>query len=194
MWCTSARRRACSSTRWRCSCSSRPAARSTRAGCCTTWPTAATWSRSKKNGSAGVRHRVDDLDLQLLAVGCLVGDRLALGVPDDRVSQRALRRVHLDALGGVLHLAGTEQERLRLVVIVAGELVGHLHAGPDHTVVGGRLAHLGAVHHVLELTDPALGLALLLAGGVVAAVLAEVALLASGADAGDDLGAHRATK
>ena len=89
--------------------------------------------------------------------------------------------------GGVRHLAGAEQEGLH--VVVAGEPVGHLHAGLDDAVVGRGLADLGAAQHVLELPDAGLGLALLLAGGVVAAVLLEVALVAGGADAGDDLAA-----
>ena len=95
-------------------------------------------------------------------------------------------------LGGVLHLAGAEQEGLGLVVGVADELVGDLHAGLDDAVVGRGLADLGALEHVLELADPALVLALLLAGGVVAAVLLEVALVAGGADPGDDLLPDRA--
>ena len=44
-----------------------------------------------------------------------------------------------------------------------------------------RLADLGAAQHVLELADPGLELALLVLGGVVAAVLLEVALVAGGA-------------
>ena len=52
---------------------------------------------------------------------------------------------------------------------------------------GGRLADLGAAQHVLELADPGLDLALLVLGGVVAAVLLEVALVAGGADPLDDL-------
>ena len=54
----------------------------------------------------------------------------------------------------------------------------------------GGLADLGATQHVLELTDAGLDLALLVLGGVVAAVLLEVALVAGGADALDDLLAH----
>ncbi len=53
------------------------------------------------------------------------------------------------------------------------------------------LADLGAAQHVLELHDPCLGLALLLARGVVAAVLAQVAFLAGIGDALRDLGSGR---
>ena len=124
-------------------------------------------------------------------MGAVVGDGVALLVADDRRAERALRGVDLEPASGVLHLAGAEQERLGLVVGVAGELVGHLHAGLDDAVVGRGLADLGAPQHVLELADPGLGLALLLAGGVVAAVLLEVALVAGGADPGDDLARGR---
>ena len=58
--------------------------------------------------------------------------------------------------------------------------------GGDGAVVLG-LADLGAQQHRLELLDLALELALLLAGGVVAAVLLEVALVAGGADPRHDL-------
>ena len=109
-----------------------------------------------------------------------------------RRAQRGLRGVDLDALHRVLHLARGEQEGLGLVVVVADELVGHDGAGGDGAVVGGGVADLGALEHVLELADLALELALLLAGRVVAAVLLEVALVAGLADLGDDLLAHGA--
>jgi hypothetical protein len=56
---------------------------------------------------------------------------------------------------------------------------------PDVRVVGVQAA--GAAQHVLELADPGLGLRLLLARRVVAAVLLQVAFFAGGADTGDDL-------
>ena len=68
-----------------------------------------------------------------------------------------------------------------------------LHAGLDDAVVR-RLADLGAAEHVLELTDAVLDLALLVLGGVVAAVLLEVALVAGSADPLDDLLADRAAQ
>ena len=74
--------------------------------------------------------------------------------------------------------------------VVAGEADGDLHAGLDEAVVGRLVADLGAAQHVLELADAGLVLALLLAGGVVAAVLLEVALVAGGSDLGGDVGAH----
>ena len=52
-------------------------------------------------------------------------------------------------------------------------------------------ADLGGAQQLLELADPGLLLALLLAGGVVAAVLLEVALLAAGVDLGSDDGTVR---
>src|SRR4029078_1788870 len=76
------------------------------------------------------------------------------------------------------------------IVSVAEELTRAVHAGLDDAVVRRGLADLGATHHVLELTDAGLDLALLVLGGVVATVLLEVALVASGTDALDDLLAH----
>ena len=108
----------------------------------------------------------------------------------DGGAERRLRGEDLEAVVLALDLAGAEQELLGLVV-VADEAVGHHHAGLDDAVVGGGLADLGAPQHVLELADPALELALLVAGGVVAAVLLEVALVARGADPLDDLLARR---
>src|SRR5690606_17466819 len=75
------------------------------------------------------------------------------------------------------------------VIVVADDAVGDIHAGLDHAVVGRGLADLGAPEGVRELEDAPLELALLLAGGVVAAVLLEVALLTRRADALHDLGA-----
>ncbi len=92
-----------------------------------------------------------------------------------------------EALG--LDLARAEEEALRLVVVIAVELVGDDHARLDDAVVGRGLADLGAAEHVLHLEDLGLVLALLLAGGVVAAVLLEVALVAGSTDLRDDLGA-----
>ena len=54
----------------------------------------------------------------------------------------------------------------------------------SHRVGGGRVADLGLTQEFLQVEDPALLLALLLAGGVVAAVLAEVTLLTAGVDLG----------
>ena len=51
-----------------------------------------------------------------------------------------------------------------------------------------RLADLRRLEQLLELADPGLALALLVLGGVVAAVLLEVAFLAGCLDPADDLG------
>ena len=120
-----------------------------------------------------------------LAVGGHVGDGVAAACAVDGRAERGLRGVDGQALR--LDLAGAEQERLDLVVVVADELVGDDHAGLDDAVVGRGLADLRAAEHVLELADPGLLLALLVLGGVVAAVLLEVALVARGADLLDDL-------
>ena len=65
------------------------------------------------------------------------------------------------------------------------------HAGGDGVRRRRGVADLGGAQQFLELPDPGLLLALLLAGGVVAAVLLEVALLASGVDLRGDDGAVR---
>ena len=56
--------------------------------------------------------------------------------------------------------------------------------GPATPECGRRLADLRRAQQLLQLADARLLLALLLAGGVVAAVLLEVALLAARADLG----------
>ena len=66
---------------------------------------------------------------------------------------------------------------------------GDNHAGLDDAVVGGGLAHLGVLQHFLEGLDAGLVHGLLVARGVVAAVLAQVALLAGGIDEARDLDA-----
>src|SRR5690606_5714384 len=160
-----------------------PAARRAGAG-----EAAGPWVRRGVIDSAGVGHGVDDLDLERLAVGGEVADGVTLAGTGDGRTERRLGGVDREA-GTGLELAGGEQELLGLVLVVADEAVGDLHAGLDHTVVGRGLADLGAPEGVLELEDAPLELALLLAGGVVAAVLHEVALLARRADALHDLGA-----
>ena len=62
--------------------------------------------------------------------------------------------------------------------MVAVELDGDLCAGRHGGRADRGLAHLDVLEHRLQLADPDLLLTLLLARGVVAAVLAEVALLA----------------
>src|SRR3954447_8834098 len=118
-WCTSGPRRSCTSTRWRCSCRSRPGGPSTPSGCCPGSASAGTRSPAEPPSrlverawipveaaripveaariprSAREGDRVDDLDLELLAVGRLVGDLLTLLVADDGRPEGALRGVHL---------------------------------------------------------------------------------------------------
>jgi len=73
----------------------------------------------------------------------------------------------------------------RLVAI--GEAHGDGHAGLHDAVVRGCLADAGTVQQLGQLADARLLLALLLLGGVVAAVLAKVTLLARGLDPGGQL-------
>ncbi len=69
--------------------------------------------------------------------------------------------------------------------------IGDLRAGGHLVDLDRRLADLGATQHVLQLADPGFLLTLLLAGGVVPAVLPEIALVARGGDLRGDLGATR---
>ena len=85
-------------------------------------------------------------------------------------------------------LARPEQERL--VVFVAVVAVGDHLARRDGLVVGRRLCG-GTAEHLLELADARLVGALLVLGGVVAAVLLQVSLVAGSADPLDDLGPLR---
>src|SRR5699024_3829830 len=64
---------------------------------------------------------------------------------------------------------------------------GHLHPRDDLLGVRRCLIDLRPTQHVLQLTDARLLLPLLLAGGVVATVLAEVALLTGSSDPRGDL-------
>lgn len=85
-------------------------------------------------------------------------------------------------------LTGADQECLGVVLVT---VVIDLHHGPGQRDARllGCLADLGVVEQLLQLTDARLFLALLLSGGVVTAVLAEVALLATVVDLGGDDGA-----
>ena len=77
--------------------------------------------------SAGERLGVDDLDVDLGAVGRGEGRLLALVLAVDGRAHRGLLRVDLDAVAG--DLAGAEQEAHRL----AGDLGGDNRAGGDDT-------------------------------------------------------------
>ena len=106
-----------------------------------------------------------------------------------RGTERRLRGDGLIHRGiGTENLPRPEQEGLR-VVIVAEERDGDDAAGADLVGVTLGLAHLGASQQVFELANAPLHLPLLLTGGVVAAVLGEVALLAGGGNPGGHLGA-----
>jgi len=61
--------------------------------------------------------------------------------------------------------------------------------GSTDAVVRGCLSDGGVVQQLGQLTDPGLHLALLLLGGVIAAVLLDVAFVAGGLDLLGDLGA-----
>ena len=103
---------------------------------------------------------------------------------DDRGAQGSLRGEDLNTqvAAGVTR---TEQELL----LAAGHQSRDNHAGLDDAVVGGGLADLGVLQHFLEGLDAGLVHGLLVACSVVAAVLAQVALLAGRVDEARDLDA-----
>src|ERR1700759_4029378 len=166
---------ACTWVRWRWPSSSRPVVSSTRSGCSTGCASTATAPRprSERLASAGVGDRLEDLGLDLLAVHLVLHGVAAL-LAVDRLAQRGLRGEDLQLVTG--HLAGAEEELLLHVVV--DQVDGHLHARLDDTIVRRRLADLGALEHLGQLGDPAVPLAELVAGGVVAGVLLQVALVA----------------
>ena len=107
-----------------------------------------------------------------------------LGAQDGGTQRGLLREdLQIGACGeGVLNLAGTEQE----LQVAARHLGLDDHAQGYNAIVDGGVANLGGLQQVLELLDACLVLGLLVAGSVVAAVLAEVTLVACLSDAVDD--------
>jgi hypothetical protein len=105
-------------------------------------------------------------------------------LPGQRQAERAVRGVDRDV---GLVLARADEEALGLVVALVEDLDDH--AGTGDARARRRLADLGVAQQLGELADAGLELALLVLGGVVAAVLLEVALVARGLDLGDDVGA-----
>src|SRR5215467_10105800 len=139
--------------------------------------------RSLARLHAHVGDRLENLDRGAAAVR----QRVGRGLPDllavDRAAQRRLGRVHVDRRAALL--AGGEQERD--LVLVSGEADRDGHARAYDPVGAGRLADPRVVQDVHDLEDPALPLALLFLGGVVAAVLPQVALVPGGLDSLGDL-------
>ena len=78
-------------------------------------------------------------------------------------------------------LAGGDQERLGVGLVAVVVDLDH-RTRQRHAGLLGRFADLRVVEQVLQLADAGLLLALLLAGGVVSAVLAQVAFLAAVVD------------
>src|SRR5699024_6044729 len=149
-----------------------PSSRAVRAGC----------------GSGRVGRGLEDLDREGLPVGGRVVDGVADLRAVDRGAQRRLRGEHLERVVAVGDLAVAQQEG----ALLAGHGDLHDHAGLDDAVVLRGLADHGVLQEPLEVRDARFQLALLLAGGVVAAVLLEVPFVASRGDALGDLGASRA--
>src|SRR5689334_16130160 len=129
---------------------------------------------------------LDQRDLDGGAAGHRVAALLAdLGV-DQRVAERRVGGVHLELAVGDAFLAGGDEERLGVLLVAVVE-DGDDGAGQRHTGLLRGLADLGEAEQILQLADTGFLLALLIAGRVVAAVLAEVALFAAVVDLrGDD--------
>ena len=127
---------------------------------------------------------VEDLDLDHTARGGLEGELVAGLVTDDGGTQGSLRGEDLDTqvAAGV---ARTQQERL----LAARNQGSDDHAGLDDAVVGRGLSDLCMLQHFLEGLDAGLVHGLLVARGVVAAVLAQVAFLAGCINEARDLDA-----
>src|SRR5215212_5457285 len=132
--------------------------------------------------SATVRLGRQDLDGHLATVRRLVGRAVPCLVPVDGRAERRLLAVDVER--GVGDFAAAEQEGQ----LLTAEVDGDHHARRYDAVVGGCGADLRALQQLGQLADPDLLLALLLLGGVVAAVLAEVALVSGGLDLLGDLG------
>ncbi len=96
----------------------------------------------------------------------------------DRRAKRRLRRVHVNRSAALF--SGREQEGHLGVLTL--ELDRHGHARAHDTVGTRRFADLRVRQDVGELVDSGLLLALLLLGGVVSAVLLQVALIPSRLD------------
>ena len=107
-------------------------------------------------------------------------------VAGQRLPERRLRGVdrHVGDRG---LLARADQEGLLVAAVDEPHRDDHARAR-DAGVRGGRCADLGLAQQLVQLADPRLHLSLLVLGGVVAAVLLEVALGAGGGDARGDLG------
>src|SRR6185312_9395575 len=131
---------------------------------------------------------LEQLDRDRLAVGQLVGGRLADLAAVDRRAQRGLRRVHLELRPGLL--ARTQQELQRVLVVTVERDRDH-HAGRGRPGLARGRADLRVLEQLAQLEGAGVHLALLLLGRVVAAVLPQVAFLAGGLDLLSDLDAVR---
>src|SRR6478752_2690389 len=125
---------------------------------------------------------LDDLDGDLAAVGGRVRGLLAFLAAEDGESERRGLAVDVE-LAADGDLAVAEQEDL----LAAGDDGGDHGARLDDAVALGRLADRRGLEQLLQGADARLLLALLVLGGVVAAVLLEVAFFAGGLDALGDL-------
>src|SRR6266516_1793793 len=172
--------------RWRWTCPWKPVARSSPAGWSRCWAAPAT--RCGPGGSTLERRETDHGDLDVGAARRDVGDRVAGAGTQDGPAQRGLGAVD-GQVGGGRDLPRAEQERLGVVLVVV-EVDGHDRAR-GHRVGLGCLAHVRPAQQLLQVADPPLLLALLLAGGVVTAVLPQVTLFASGVDLRGDHGPMR---
>ncbi len=133
----------------------------------------------------------DNLGAQFLTVRSGVGNLVTLLSAHNCCAQRRLLGEDLQIATcreGVLNFAGAEQE----LQGAACNLSLDDHAVAYHAVINGCLTNLGGFEQVLELLDARLVLSLLVTGSVVAAVLAEVTLIACLRDAVNNFLAVRA--
>src|SRR5690606_30386224 len=134
-------------------------------------------TRSIRSGRERLHVAHGDLDVG--AAGSGVGHGLARPGPQDGAAERGLRTVN-GQVGGSGDLPGPEQEGLGVVGVVV-EVDGD-HSAGCHGTGGRAVAHSGVTQQVLQVPDPRLLLALLLLGGMVAAVFPQVAFLPAGVD------------
>src|SRR4051794_41543496 len=148
--------------------------------------------RSSSTDTAGSAHegleRHDPIAER--AAGSLVRDLVADRGADERGSERGAGG-HGARVGRLL--LGVLGDQIRLVVLVVEVERRHRdqHAGPDRVGRRRRLDDVGVAEHLLNVPDACLHQTLLVLGGVVLRVLAQIAVLARDLDLLGDLGAPR---
>src|SRR5205823_5345213 len=127
-----------------------------------------------QSASAGERLGADHRDLDRLPGWGFVADRVPFVGAGECLAERGRRRVDLDP-GRLRLLAGADQECLGVRIVLEPD--GDHHSRTGHTSANRSLADLRVPQQLLQLPDPALLLALLLARCLIAAVFPQVAFL-----------------